>query len=59
MTDFNAMIDALVSCDTGKVTGLVNDALAQNITASDILNNGLIAGNWSTRGGDYNTIDSV
>ncbi|MCK5311882.1 MAG: corrinoid protein [Desulfobacteraceae bacterium] len=44
MTDFNAMIDALVSCDTGKVTGLVNDALAQNITASDILNNGLIAG---------------
>ena len=43
MTDFNAMVDALVSCDTDKVTGLVNDALAENIAAADILNKGLIA----------------
>ena len=38
------MIDALVSCDTAKVTDLVNQALAQNIPASEILNDGLIAG---------------
>jgi 5-methyltetrahydrofolate--homocysteine methyltransferase len=44
MTDFNAMIDALVSCDSAKLTDLVNDALAQNIPAGDILNKGLIAG---------------
>ena len=44
MTDFNAMTDALVSCDAAKLTGLVNDALAADMAASDILNNGLIAG---------------
>ena len=44
MTDFNAMTDALVSCDSDKLTSLVNDALAQNIPAGDILNKGLIAG---------------
>ena len=44
MTDFNAMIDALVSCDADKLTGLVNDALAQDTPAGDILNKGLIAG---------------
>lgn len=44
MTDFNAMIDALVACDTAKVVALVNDALAQNTPAFDILNKGLIAG---------------
>jgi len=44
MTDFNAMIEALVACDTAKVTSLVNDALAQNIPAVEILNKGLIAG---------------
>jgi 5-methyltetrahydrofolate--homocysteine methyltransferase len=38
------MIDALVSCDTAKVTDLVNQALAQNIPASEILNDCLIAG---------------
>jgi 5-methyltetrahydrofolate--homocysteine methyltransferase len=38
------MIDALVSCDTAKVTDLVNQALPQNIPASEILNDGLIAG---------------
>jgi len=44
MTDFNAMIDSLVSCDADKLTGLVNDALAQDTPAGDILNKGLIAG---------------
>ena len=44
MTDFNAMTDALVSCDSAKLTDLVNSALAQNTPAGDILNKGLIAG---------------
>ena len=44
MTNFNAMIDALVSCDTAKVTDLVNTALAEDVAAGDILNKGLIAG---------------
>ena len=44
MTDFNSMTDALVSCDSAKLTDLVNDALAQNTPAGEILNKGLIAG---------------
>jgi len=44
MTDFNAMTDALVSCDSTKLTSLVNAALAEDVAAGDILNNGLIAG---------------
>lgn len=44
MTDFNAIIEALVACDEAKLTRLVNDALAQNVPANQILNNGLIAG---------------
>ncbi|HSL60562.1 MAG TPA: corrinoid protein [Desulfotignum sp.] len=44
MTDFNAIIEALVACDEAKLTRLVNDALAQNVPANEILNNGLIAG---------------
>ena len=44
MTDLNSMTDALVSCDVVKLTGLVNSALAEEIPAKDILNNGLIAG---------------
>jgi len=44
MTDFNSMIDALVSCDTAKVTTLVNTAIADGTPAGDILNKGLIAG---------------
>ncbi|MDA3787276.1 MAG: corrinoid protein [Desulfobacula sp.] len=44
MTDFNAMINALVACDIEKVKNLVNDALAQNTPAFEILNKGLIAG---------------
>ncbi len=44
MTDFNSMIDALVACDTNRVTELVNAAITDGTAASDILNNGLIAG---------------
>jgi 5-methyltetrahydrofolate--homocysteine methyltransferase len=44
MTDFDAMTNALVSCDADKLTDLVNQALAADVSASDILNNGLIAG---------------
>ncbi len=44
MQNFNAMHDALVQCDKDKLVGLVNDALAEEITAPDILNQGLIAG---------------
>ncbi|MCG8636007.1 MAG: corrinoid protein [Desulfobacterales bacterium] len=44
MTDFNAMTDALVSCDAAKLTELVNAALAADVPAGDILNKGLIAG---------------
>lgn len=44
MTDFNAMSEALVSCDEEKVVQLVNAALAENVPAFDILNKGLIAG---------------
>ncbi len=44
MTDFNAMINALVACDIEKVKNLVNDALAQDTPAFEILNKGLIAG---------------
>ncbi len=44
MTDFNAMTEALVSCDAAKLTDLVNAALAADAPAQEILNNGLIAG---------------
>jgi 5-methyltetrahydrofolate--homocysteine methyltransferase len=44
MTDFNAMVSALVSCDSEKLTGLVNAALAENTPAVEILNKGSIAG---------------
>lgn len=44
MTDYNAIKDALIACDIDKLTGLVNSALAQDVAAGDILNNGLIAG---------------
>ena len=44
MTDFNAMTQALISCDAAKLTDLVNDALARDEAAGDILNKGLIAG---------------
>lgn len=44
MTDFNAMTDALVSCDAAKLTDLVNAALSADVPATDILNKGLIAG---------------
>jgi len=44
MPDFNGMQDALVQCDKGKLEVLVNAALADGTSASDILNKGLIAG---------------
>ena len=44
MTDFNAMTDALVSCDAAKLTDLVNQALSADVPAQEILNKGLIAG---------------
>ena len=44
MADFNAIIEALVACDTDKVTQLVNAAIEENVPATDILNKGLIAG---------------
>jgi 5-methyltetrahydrofolate--homocysteine methyltransferase len=44
MTDFNVMQDALINCDQDKLLGLVNNALTENTPASDILNQGLIAG---------------
>jgi 5-methyltetrahydrofolate--homocysteine methyltransferase len=44
MTDFNAMTEALVSCDAEKLTELVNAAITAGEPANKILNNGLIAG---------------
>lgn len=44
MADFNAMKEALVDCDQDKLQSLVNAALAADVPASDILNQGLIAG---------------
>ncbi len=44
MPDFTAIQDALVSCDQEKLKGLVNTLLEQGTPASDILNQGLIAG---------------
>ncbi len=44
MTDYNAMQDALISCDQDKLVGLVNAALADDTAAVDVLNQGLIAG---------------
>ena len=44
MADFNAMNEALVSCDAGKLTQLVDDAVAASVPANEILNQGLIAG---------------
>lgn len=44
MADFNAMTQALVNCDEETLTALVNDALAADIPAQEILDKGLIAG---------------
>jgi len=44
MEDFNAMNEALVSCEADKLTQLVNDAVAAGVPANEILNQGLIAG---------------
>ena len=44
MADFNAMQEALVTCDEDKIVRLVNEALAEGVSATDVLNKGLIAG---------------
>ncbi len=44
MSDFNEMTQALIACDDARLISLVEAALARNISASDILNKGLIAG---------------
>ncbi|MBI9089917.1 MAG: corrinoid protein [Desulfobacterium sp.] len=44
MTDFNAMTEALVACDEDRLLEMVNGAVADNVPAGDILNQGLIAG---------------
>lgn len=44
MVDFNAISEAVVDCDADKLMGLVNEAVAENVPATDILNKGLIAG---------------
>lgn len=44
MTDFTAMTECLVNCDGDKLTSLVNEALANNASPDEILNQGLIAG---------------
>jgi len=44
MTDLSAMTECLVGCDTDRLITLVNQALDQGVPASDILNDGLIAG---------------
>jgi len=44
MTDFNAMKELLMAADKKKLVQLVNTALAENVPANDILNQGLIAG---------------
>ncbi len=44
MTDFNEIKETLVNLDQQRLLQLVNDALAEGTPASDILNNGLIAG---------------
>jgi 5-methyltetrahydrofolate--homocysteine methyltransferase len=44
MTDFNAMNQALVSCDADGLEKMVKTALNNGASAQDILNKGLIAG---------------
>jgi 5-methyltetrahydrofolate--homocysteine methyltransferase len=44
MSDYQAIVDALVKSDLAKVVELVKSALAEGASAKDILNQGLIAG---------------
>jgi 5-methyltetrahydrofolate--homocysteine methyltransferase len=44
MTDFNAIQDALVSCDGDRVVTLVNEEIKTGTPAEDILKKGLIVG---------------
>ncbi len=43
MEDYKQIIEALVACDQDKLINLVNEALAADVAAKDILNQGLIA----------------
>ncbi len=44
MFDFKLIGNALIECDQSRVTELVQNALAQGVSAKEILNEGLIAG---------------
>lgn len=44
MANFNAMQEALISCETDKLLELIKTALAADTPAQDILSNGLIPG---------------
>lgn len=44
MMEFNEMQEAIVACDDTKLESIVKKALADNVSAKDILNKGLIAG---------------
>lgn len=44
MADFTTMQETLIACDTDKLKTLVEAALSAGVPASDILNQGLIAG---------------
>ncbi len=44
MFNFQAITDALIACDEGRVLELVKSALSQGVPAKDLLDQGLIAG---------------
>ena len=44
MFNFQAITDALIACDEGRVLDLVKSALSQGVPAKDLLDQGLIAG---------------
>lgn len=44
MADYKVMQETLIACDQDKLVSLVESAMADNVPASDILNEGLIAG---------------
>lgn len=44
MADLNLIKETLIDCDSDKLKSLIEDALAENIPATKILNEGLISG---------------
>lgn len=44
MADYKVMQETLIACDQDKLVALVNSAMAENVPATTILNEGLIAG---------------